>query len=307
MKKSAEIKALKKELRRLEQERQKVVDRDYAAYAQSLIDKLFSEFKNGGKWTNKMKDLAESKHYAYSPFGRKRRLWAALTGVRSVIAAGIRQGSNAPIQGYASESGVRSSRDVAKAYYTAMPELAEELGYSTEPEALRRLWIEFNRIVHDALYHAVPYEMVIPFIHILQWHSTFGLAAALGKEFNINFLVPPEIEMEIGVQDTEMTTWDWTMPGLAAAIDKAVVHAEKLDLLDRPATEVMQVIYKPYMVKSVRHQLQERWPLLNVRDLETPIKTMHKRYLETLEEQPKEHSRYKKIMKALNDCRHNAN
>lgn len=278
-------------------------EKEDTRYAQDIIDKMFAEFSKGGAWTNKMKELAQNEHYAYSPFGRKRRMWAALTGVRSVIAAGVRQGSNAPIQGYSSESGVRSSRDVAKAYYKAMPELAAELGYATDAKSLRRLWVEFNRIVHDALYHAVPYEMVLPFLHVLQWHSTFGLAAALGEEFNIDFPVPPEIEIEIGAQDTTTETWDWTMPGLARIIDKTVCNAAAMELLDRPVNDVMLAIYKPYLSDKVRNILQDRWPLLNVPDLEEPIRNMHKKYLLTLKEQPEEHSRYKKIMKVLNGYR----
>ncbi len=302
------IKAKMKDLRRfIHSADEATQEQEDTRYAQSIIDKMFAEFRKGGQWTEKMKGLAESEHYAYSPFGRKRRMWSALTGIRSVIAAGVRQGSNAPIQGYASESGVRSSRDVALAYYTALPELAEELGYSTEPEALRRLWIEFNRIVHDALYHAVPYEMVLPFIHILQWHSTFGLAAALGKEFNLDFLVPPEIEIEIGAQDTRTYAWDWTMPGLARIIDKSVQDAQELGLLDRDPEEVMRCIWKPYQVASVRKTLQKRWPILNVRDLRKPIANMHQNYLKTIED-PDDRRRYKKIMKAISHDRseHNA-
>lgn len=286
-----QIKSLKSYLKSAGPKQQEKINTEYA---QSIIDKMFAEFRAGGKWTDQMKAVAESKGYAYSPWGRKRRLPSVLTGVRSVIARSVRQGSNAPIQGYASETTVRGSRELAISYYKELPTLAEMLSYSDD---LKNLWVEFNRVVHDALYHGVPYTMIFPFIHMLQWHATFGLAAKLEKEFNMKFTVVPEIEIEIGARDDMCYKWDWTMPGLAACIDKSVRDAHELGVLDGTPATVLNQIYRPYKNKKVRKYLQENWPLLNVPDLDKQIRSMEKDYLELLKSDPAEFKRVRRLKK----------
>jgi DNA polymerase I-like protein with 3'-5' exonuclease and polymerase domains len=251
-------------------------------YAQSIIDKMFSQFKDGAKWTKKMKRMAEEHFYVYSPIGRRRNLHACMTGDKSIIARQIRRGSNAPIQGFASELGTKSSRLTMETYYKELPKFQEQ-GYAAD----RRPWdmrIQFNRIVHDASYYAVPYEMVLPFVHMLQWQATYGLARTSEKQLGIKFTVEPEIEVEFGTRDDHTMKWDWTLPNLVECIEGAVQDAKDLDILDGTPAEVMEKIFAPYRSKKTVKYLQKKYPLLGVEKLHTQIANAESDFKEMLKE-----------------------
>lgn len=254
---------------------------DRTEYAQGIIDKMFSEFKMGAKWTRLMKDFAETKFYVYSPIGRKRNLPAALTEDRAIVAKQVRRGSNAPIQGFASEVGVKASRRMLETYYKELPYLRKILGIKWSIWDLR---IPFNRIVHDASYFSVPYAMVLPFVHILQWEATYGITKAYKDEFDVDFTIEPEIEVEFSARDDKSHKWDWSIsaaPGtpldkdssIVACITKAVNDASELGVLSdgRTVDEVIREIFKPWDNIELRTYLQTKFPLLNVKDLDPQI------------------------------------
>ena len=273
------LKELKKELRVLEKQRQEIVERDYESYAQDIIDKTFKEFSAGGKWTNKAKASAEKKFYVYSPFKRFRRLWAGLTRDKGIIAQQVRRGSNAPIQGFASEVGVLASRGILEAYYDSLPFFRKKFFPKQTAWDFRLL---FNRIVHDASYFSVKYYMVMPTVWIIQYQATYGVAEYVNKHFGIKFTIEPEIEMEFGVRDDDTFAWNWSMPHLIECIYKTVVDAEALNLLDDTPQKVMQQIMAPYNDPECIKYLQDNYPLLGVRDLDKQIKSAVPDFLKSL-------------------------
>lgn len=260
--------ANKKEIRETELKLKDLMAEDRTSYAQGLIDKIFQEFKHGGRWTNKMKRMAEELYYVYSPNGRKRNLFAAMTGDRKIVSQQVRRGSNAPIQGFASEIGVKAGRLVMETYYTELPEICKILGIEYDPWELR---VPYNRMVHDASYYSVIYAMVIPFIHILQYQATYGITKAYKDEFNVSFTIEPEIEIEMGVRDDCTHKWDWSLPNIVENILSSVNQAEEFGLLEGNKDEVIKEIFKPWANKECRHFLQEKYPLLNVKDLDKQI------------------------------------
>lgn len=266
-----ERKAADKAIAAESQKLEDLMAEDRTDYAQSLIDKIFKEFKKAGQWTNKMKALAESDYIVYSPIGRIRHLYAAMTGDRKVVAQQVRRGSNAPIQGLASEIGVKAGRVVMAAYYKELPKLCELLGVEYDPWELR---VPFNRMVHDASYYSVPYSMLIPYTHILQWGATYGVTEAYEKEFGFKFTVEPEIEMEFGARDDRCEKCDWSFPSLISCIEKSVRDAVDFGLVHDGDTyeSIMDTILKPYRSKKCRAYLQDNYPMLNVPDLESQIR-----------------------------------
>jgi hypothetical protein len=129
----------------------------------------------------------------------------------------------------------------------------------TKPKPIR-----FNRIVHDALYFTVPYNVVIPFIHVLQYEATYGVANAYEKEFGLKFTVEPEIEMEIGTKDTNSEKWDWSLPNLTAILSKVVQEGIDQGLLTESKEEILEQIYAPWRNKEALAYLNETYPLLGV-------------------------------------------
>lgn len=244
-------------------------DEDRTEYAQSIIDKMFAEFKAGARWTQKMGKLTEEQYHVYSPNGRVRHLYAAMTGVKSIVATQVRRGSNAPIQGFASEVGNKAARSILEHYYKNLKVFKEQLGITKSDWDLR---VFFQRAVHDALYFSVPYEMVIPFIQILQYQSTYGVTKEYKDEFNIDFTIEPEIEVEVGARDDQSYKWDWSIPNLVGSMKSAVKDAEELGVLEGTQSEVLDMIFKPWKNKECRTYLQENYPLLGIKNLTKQIR-----------------------------------
>lgn len=144
--------------------------------------------------------------------------------------------------------------------------------------------IQFNRIVHDASYYAVPYEMVLPFVHMLQWQATYGLARTTEKELDIPFTIEPEIEMEFGTRDDHTMKWDWTLPNLIECIEGAVADAQDLGILDGTPAEVLEKILAPYRSKKTVEYLQKKYPLLGVKKLHDQIASAESDFKELLKE-----------------------
>lgn len=237
---------------------ERILEEDRSDQAQEIIDKMFAEFKRGDQWVKRMQRMATEHYYVFSPIGRIRHLFAALTGIRSIISRQVRRGMNAPIQGFASEIAVKASRLVMVSFYQDRVKICKMLGLP-KPKP-----IKFNRIVHDALYFTVPYDMVIPFIHILQYEATYGVAKAYEKEFGLKFTVEPEIEMEIGTKDTNSTKWDWSLQNLVSTIDSVVQDGIKQGLLTEKHEDIMAQIFAPWKNSECLAFLDEKYPLLNV-------------------------------------------
>ncbi len=236
-------------------------------YAQGLIDKLFDTFKVGGRWVKKIIEMARTKGYTYSALGRRRFLPAVMTGDRGVVNRQIRRGSNAPGQGAASEIGTKASRRIMETYYKQAVPLAQKyLGVSDKDTI-----IQFNRIVHDASYFAVPYAMVVPFLHVLQWEATYGITKAIEKEIGLKFTIEPEIEMEFGTRDDRSRKWSWQLPELVELLCRSLMDGQELGSVE-DAQDAWSKIIAPYYDKKTRKLLQKKWPLLDVSDLDENIR-----------------------------------
>lgn len=262
------IKEIKKELRETERKLKDLHSENRTKYAQGLMDKIFAEFKASARWTEKTKKLAEEKAQVHSPNGRIRHLFAALTGNESIVAQQVRRGANAPIQGFASEIGVKAGRLIFEHYYSKLKDICGLLDIPYYPMKLR---IMINRMVHDANYYTVPYSMVLPFIHIMQWCATYGVTEIYEKQFDLRFPVEPEIEIETGVVDDHAMKWDWSVPNLVANLIASVEEAEQIGILEGSKEEVIKTIFEPWRNKECRVWLQKHYPLLNVTDLNQQI------------------------------------
>jgi DNA polymerase family A len=255
-----------KTLSKLEVEYTALMEDDREDYAQNIIDKMFTQFKAGHKWLQRMSESAENEQQVWSPIYRIRHLYATLTKDRQIVSRQVRRGMNAPIQGFASEIAVKSSRIVMTHYYKLQPKLKQMIGLDSKA----KFPVRFNRIVHDASYFTVPYSMVLPFLHILQYDTTYGVTKAYKDEFDLEFTVEPEIEMEIGAQDTKARKWSWALPELLTHIESAVDDGIKAGFLTEEKNDIMAQIMAPYHSDECLTFLNQRFPFLGV-DLKPEI------------------------------------
>lgn len=254
----AHAKGDKKVLAKAVEKFEALLAEDRTDYAQDILDKMFTEFTAGHQWMLRMQKMATEKFYVFSPIGRVRHLYAAMTGIKSVISRQVRRGMNAPIQGFASEVAVKASRRVMLAFFKDREKIDKLLG--REPSTS----IKFNRIVHDALYFTVPYSMVIPLIHILQYEATYGVAKAYEEEFGLKFTVEPEIELEVGTRDTNSQKWDWSLPQLVKIIESSVDQGIAQGLLKDDKETIMGHIWEPWLNDECLKFLDKKYPLLGV-------------------------------------------
>lgn len=265
--------ALEEEIDGLKERIKEVQEDDRSEYAEGIMNKMFSTYKNGHRWTVRMTECAKKSGYVYSPLGRIRHLMATILvnpKDKKLIARQIRRGSNAPIQGFASEIAVKASRITLEKYYEELPKIIELMGLETTSWKMK---VESSRMVHDASYYAVPYDMVLPFIQITQYTATYGIAQALKDEFNITCNIEPEIEIEVTDCDsTDNRTWNWAIPNLIAIIESSVDSIAQREGLSMDQKRViMNRILRPWKLKTVRQYLCKKYPLLNVPGLEPVI------------------------------------
>ena len=258
---------------------QALKDEDRTDYAQHIVDKMFGTFKKGKIWTDHMKHNAEKLGYVYSPLGRIRHLASAVLvnkNDKRLINRQIRRGSNAPIQGFASELAVKATRLTHETYYDELPVLMKMLGL---PGKQWDYQIETTRQVHDASYYAVPYVMVLPFIQITQYQATYGIARLTEKQFNMKFTVEPEVEFEISACDSmNNCTWSWDIPNLIDILDRSVLYAVEHLGVTQSKSAIMEEVLRPWKNKECREYLCKKYPLLDVHGLEQVIVKAIKEY-----------------------------
>ena len=258
---------LEKALNKAKDALQALKDEDRTDYAQHIVDKTFATFKKGKVWTEHMKYQAEKLGYVYSPLGRIRHLASAVLvnkNDKRLINRQIRRGSNAPIQGFASELAVKATRLTHETYYDELPVLMKMLGLKGKQWDYQ---IETTRQVHDASYYAVPYVMVLPFIQITQYQATYGIARLVEKQFNMKFTVEPEVEFETAICDAPSNglsaTWNYDIANLLQNIKQNLIAGHEKGLI-ADVNSVYKEILRPWLNKDVVKYLDEKYPLLDV-------------------------------------------
>jgi hypothetical protein len=235
-----------------------LLSEDRTEQAQAIIDKIFASFPSGHKWILRMQKFATEKFYVFSPIGRIRHLYAAITKNKGIVSQQVRRGMNAPIQGFASEIAVKASRGVMVSFFKTRDRLMAILGLKTPPT------ITFNRIVHDAQYFTVPYSMVLPFLHVMQYEATYGITKDYKDQFGLDFPVEPEIEVEFAVKDTTSLKWDYELPNLVKILDTVVTQGIAEGFLSGKKPDILKEIYAPWLNKESLKILNTEFPLLNV-------------------------------------------
>lgn len=267
------------EFQKASQRLKDIIAEDRTELAKNIVGKVFDNFKNGKKWIDQTTDMAETFGYTLSPIGRIRHVPSVLLASGSQKARSVRQAGNAPIQGFASEMAVVAFRLASQDYYSCFKTISNMLGLK---DSMLDKKMYMTRIVHDACYSQVPYEMLIPFLHIMQYSATYQTANYFKENFGFEFNIEPEIEMEIATCDSnENSTWDWSVDNLINILDSNIREGYKEGYVTEDPKDVMDKILAPYRNKECLHYLEENFPLLGVKGLESNIEAALKRYDES--------------------------
>lgn len=246
------------EIAKLNKEKAGLAKKYTKDFAADLIKRLFGDFSNGAKWLDWTKQHARENYYTYAPNGMRRNLFSMLTGIASVLAAMERRAANSPIQGFASQIGITSARLVVLELYKVL----RKFGYIDNSTAL--MPAEVLKAVHDALYSEVPYEIVLIYIHVLQWVATYGVSQYYKDEFGIEFPIEPEIEIEFGATEDACYKWDWSDFNLKECLLKTLEDQVKIGTLKEDPKKVLKKIFKAYDNSELKEYLETNYPILGV-------------------------------------------
>lgn len=250
---------IREELDKLKPEYKELAKDDKVKLAQEIMAKMFAEFPKGAAWLNWSKDFAKQNYYTYSPIGLRRNLFGIMTGINGIVAAMQRRAANSPIQGLASQIGVTASRLIT----VEMWDVLTRFGYMDEDtEAMP---VEILKQVHDAQYSEVPYDILLIFVHVMQWVSTYGVTKHFKEVYDFEFTIEPEIELEIGVTEDAHYVWNFTDSSLREIIAKSLDDQMKLGDLD--ATErkdAEKLIWSVYENKKLKKYLNTKYPILGI-------------------------------------------
>lgn len=267
------------EFKKASQRLKDIIEEDRTQLALDTMNKVFANFKNGKKWIDETVAMGEAYGHTISPVGRIRHVPSILLTQGNTKARAVRQSCNAPIQGFASEIAVVASRLASQLFYSHFKAISSILGCNSSMMEDR---IQVLRIIHDANYAAIPYEMVIPYLHIMQYAATYGTAQYFKEKFNFQFNIEPEIEMEISTCDSDPdSTWDWSVDNLIKIIDHNLKEGYKQGYVQDDPEEAIEQVLAAYRNKKCVHYLEEHFPLLGVKGLEANIEAAIKRYDES--------------------------
>ena len=210
----------KAKLREMEEDVENTRDSfdDYLKQAKDIMAKMADEWHDLYVWMDKMHEDCIEKGYVEAPHGRRRHLLASFLSDRSLKAALMRRAVNAPVQGFGSDVGYMSARLIE----IHMVKFLREFDLFNPNDPVIPCGVECA--VHDALYQTVPYHLLLPALHIMQWCMTTGVTNLYAEKFNNKWLVPPEIETGISWSGDKEESWDYTHDSLYNAVKSAIEH-----------------------------------------------------------------------------------
>ena len=169
--------------------------------AQQLQELFIKEFQKAGKWLTDIERQASLTGIVTTPFGRRRHL-ADLYEIDE--GAGNRRARNSPIQAASSDTTALAAWRIQS-------------------------WIEDNKrpyrvinCVHDAITVEIPmnFDMVKEVVDLFSEMMVDSIPSFLKQEFDIDMIVPMEIDFDLGVRWGHMLNWDGVPSSLSPIFEK---------------------------------------------------------------------------------------
>lgn len=163
-----------------------------------LVDKFFDQFAEARDWIKEQHEFARKYGYVQDPLGVRRHLGAFLTDQEWAHAQALRQAVNSQIQGacarFAMLGAALASRHIL------------ENGLHREDS-----WgLLSENYVHDSIQFSVKPEYCAKAIKLIKPFLTTEVQKYCTKHFNIQFNLPLDVDVEIGVKLGELHKLDFT-------------------------------------------------------------------------------------------------
>ena len=178
--------------------------------AEVLQRTFVGEFDRAGNWLTEIEQTAAASGITITPMGRIRHLADVFLRDEG---AGQRRARNSPIQAISSDTTMLAAWRIQR--------------HIEEND----LPIKLVNVVHDAVYLELPldYELMADTIHLLNDKMVESLPEFLKEEFDIDMIVPMEIDFDIGLRLGHMLNFSGHMPDLKGIYDKCVEWNRRLE------------------------------------------------------------------------------
>jgi DNA polymerase I-like protein with 3'-5' exonuclease and polymerase domains len=170
-----------------------------------LVEAFKKKYPIGVGWFDEIKEFARQNLYVESPLGRRRHTWGhmlppdASRNAESAIARNERQSVNSPIQGMGSDFLINGSRQI------------ERLRVDHEDKTGHYPDFYQANSVHDSIIFSCAYEDVWTALKIIEEGLTTAVAEVTVERHGMEFIVPLEIDFEIGANERDVVGWDYSM------------------------------------------------------------------------------------------------
>lgn len=180
---------------------------------EDMFNNFYNTHTDIRDWKLEMKENAARYGYVEAPHGRRRRfpifdMYRDENGIfqerlvpremEGRVADALRQASNAPIQGIASDAGMLGACLFAKAI-------------RSNPEYHH--WIICNA-VHDSCVFEVPIDELETALQVAEKSFTTDLMDYMNGVWGIDFICDAQIDFDIGTKWGELTAWDFSVSKL---------------------------------------------------------------------------------------------
>lgn len=178
---------------------------------------------------------------------------------------------------YNSRMGADMGHTTNYLFHLHLYETLLKFGYIDED--CRELPCGIETMVHDSIREEVPYHLFVINAYILQWVATIGISEYYRDVFNVDMLIPPEIDMETGSNDAYLFKWDWARGDKAANSLENVVRMSLLDQQKAGKCDDVDQAFKEIfnIPKEVEQYLIDMYPVVGNFVPPTKVRPYHLR------------------------------
>jgi DNA polymerase I-like protein with 3'-5' exonuclease and polymerase domains len=180
-----------------------------------LKKQFLARFPVGSKWFDEIKAFARKHLFVESPVGRRRHLWQFLLpknakNADAALAKAERLAVNSPVQGLGSDYLVQGSRCI------------EQLKWDHFKATDHYPDFYQANSVHDSISISCAYEDFWLAIRIIEQGLTSEVAKVNEERHGVKFTIPLEIDFEIGSNERDAKSWDYSIDQLSNIIKQTV-------------------------------------------------------------------------------------
>ena len=244
-----------------------VASRIDKTYAENIQQKMFAAYQKGKQWLDRVVQQASTHLYVEARTGRRRNLSGYIIPRNDIQAALGRRAQNSPIQGLGADVGHTAARLLDYHIHKVLI----KFGYLDQDDDVPIVHGGPEVAVHDALYGAPFLDQFLIILQVKNWCMTVGVQQYFWNVHGYKWMACPEIEMEIGFDDSRMYKWDWTlepMPDvplekandLQSCIRKGLNDLKADGDLDITVDEAFDIVFSPWQNAKLKAYLDKNYP-----------------------------------------------